>query len=98
MDDLTDLLFPNSSFNKAELDLATKNYENQIELLEQLQNARLAAGLTFAEISVQLGISASLVEKFFVGQKEMHFSELRMIANVLNVKIEYVIETKPKTE
>ena len=95
MDDLDKFLF-GDRFTEKEISTAAANYENQITLLEQLQEARLALGISFSYISEQLDLEVSIIDEFFSGQREFNLSELRMIANVLEVTVDYVVTSSPK--
>ena len=91
MDDLTKFLFSGTPFTEQEIETASVNYDNQVDMVGQLHTAFVASGYTYEYVAEQLGATVDEVKAYLFAEYDMTLTELRYIANVLNVSINYQI-------
>lgn len=80
-------------FSKRQIEVASKNYENQVELIETLYNIYLQSGQTNSELAEKLEITESETEEWLHGEVDMGISQLTKLANALGFVIEYEVQT-----
>lgn len=91
MDDLTSFLFSGTNFTEEEIETASANYSNQVDLFDLLHETFTSGGFTYKGVAEELGVTEELAEELLTAQRDMTLTELRMLANTLHVVIEYRI-------
>jgi transcriptional regulator with XRE-family HTH domain len=70
---------------------AAVNIREQEGLLKLLQEAYGASGLSLAEVASRLGVAPEMAEEALFGGRDLSLTELRYLALVLNVVVEYTV-------
>lgn len=91
MDDLTGFIFTGTPFSEQEMENASNNYNNQVDLIEELHAAFILSGFTLEYMAYELGVDKIMVEEALTGQRDLTFTELRHLANALHVSVGYVV-------
>lgn len=63
---------------------------------EKLKQLRIARNLTQGELSESLGISRQLVSRWESGKRKISAEQLKKIANVLGVTLDYFQDVSPE--
>jgi hypothetical protein len=96
MTDFDDLI-EGSPFTSAQIQVASKNYEAQVDLLDQLQAVFDESEITLTEFAENLGLSEEEAEAVLAGAVDLTLTELRYIANALEVVIDYHVRPASRT-
>lgn len=73
-------------------DLAQKNLDNQITLIQALRQSRIESGISVEKAADTLGVSVSLVEAVEGFRVDLSMTDLRQYAYACNAVIEYSIK------
>lgn len=74
-------------------DIASMNQKAQKQLFEDLHQIRLAQNMTAEYVAENMGISLTRFHYMESGSIELRLSELRILASILEVVIEYDVSS-----
>lgn len=74
-------------------DVAQKNLDSQIALIQALRESRVASGISIEKAADTLGISVSLLEAVEGFRVDLSMTDLRQYAYACNAVIEYSIQS-----
>lgn len=87
-----------TAFTKKQIATASKNYENQVDLLEELYKIFLTSGHTYVTLAEALNKTESETEEWLHAERDLTLKELADLATQLGVVIEYEVITEPHVD
>ena len=79
-------------YTDAEVETASRNYEAQIRLIEDLREFRVIRGISVQMVADDLGTSVAEVEAFEAAEVAATLTEIRYYANAVGVVIDYRVK------
>lgn len=73
-------------------DLAQKNLDSQIALIQSLRQSRISSGISVEQAAETLGIATSLLEAVEGFRVDLSMTDLRQYAYACNAVIEYEVK------
>ena len=96
MSNESDQMYKGTPFSERQIRLASQNYENQVELVYALRQAFIASGRTIDEVAEAFDVPVEDMEEMLAAEVDLPFSDLRMLANELEVEIAYTVTPSTK--
>lgn len=87
-----------AAFTDKQIATASKNYDNQVGLFEELYNIFLISGHTYATLAAALNKTESETEEWLHAERDLTLKELADLATQLGVIIEYEVITEKNVD
>lgn len=81
-------------FSEIAMEMASRNYENQVQLVEALQALLTDSDDTIPMVADRLGLTEEELEHYTSYLTDLTFTELRLLATSLGVEISYTIKKR----